>query len=65
MKINRTWEMPNSNTFEIKCIRNLINRYKGYFSSDCLSIDPFANKCRLAKITNDLNPEYDCSNLPF
>ena len=56
MKFTRVWEMPNSNTFEIKCIRNLIGKY---FKKDMISIDPFANKCRLAKITNDLNPEYD------
>jgi hypothetical protein len=60
MKINQIWEMPNSNTFDIRCIRNLINRYRGNFSADCLSIDPFANKSRIAKVTNDLNPEYGC-----
>jgi hypothetical protein len=47
----RVWEMPNSNTFDIKCIKNLI--YK-YHKNDLVSIDPFANKNRIAKITNDL-----------
>ena len=56
VKYNRIWEMPNSNTFSIKCIRKLI--YK-YLNPEMKSIDPFANKCKLAKITNDLNPEYD------
>jgi hypothetical protein len=56
MIINRTWEMPNSNTFDIKCINKLIHKYLKY---EMVSIDPFANKCNLAKITNDLNPEYD------
>ncbi len=51
---SRAWEMPNANTFNIKCIAKLI--YK-YLNSDMESIDPFANKSRLAKITNDLNPE--------
>ena len=54
---NRTWEMPNSNTFDIKCINRLIHKY---FKSEYESIDPFANKSRLAKITNDLNPNMKC-----
>ena len=57
MKISRYWEMPNSNTFEIQRIKKLIGNY---LRSDYLSIDPFANKSRLAKITNDLNPDMNC-----
>jgi hypothetical protein len=55
MKIifNRVWEMPNSNTFDIKCIGKLIHQY---LKPEHESIDPFANKSKLAKITNDLNP---------
>lgn len=46
--------MPNSNTFEIKPIRELINKYM------CKnSIDPFANKNKLAEITNDIDTQYD------
>lgn len=48
--------MPNSNTFSIKCIEKLINKY---LKPEMLSVDPFANTCKLAAITNDLNPEYD------
>ena len=55
MKIARYWAMPNSNTFDIKPIRGLIQSY----SLDN-SIDPFANKNRLATITNDLDPIYGC-----
>lgn len=47
--------MPNSNTYDIKCINNLIHKYA---KPGLNSIDPFANKSRIAKITNDLNPEY-------
>ena len=54
--ISRIWEMPNSNTFDIKCINRLIHKY---LKNDMLSIDPFANKNKIAKITNDLNTEYD------
>ena len=50
---SRIWEMPNSNTFDIKCIKRLIYRYH---KNEYLSIDPFANKNRIAKITNDLDP---------
>ena len=54
MLIRREWAMPNSNTFQIQPIRNLIKRYK--FG---VIVDPFANTNRIATITNDLNPEYD------
>jgi len=57
MKFQRYWEMPNSNTFDIQIIRKLIGRY---LKQSQYSIDPFANKSRLAKITNDLNPEMKC-----
>lgn len=51
---SRVWEMPNSNTFDIKCISRLIHKYH---KQGIESIDPFANKNRIAKITNDLDPE--------
>lgn len=54
MVINRIWQMPNSNTFEIKPIRELIDKY-----IYGLIIDPFANKNKLANITNDLDEQYD------
>jgi len=51
---SRIWEMPNSNTFDIRCINKLIFKY---FKPEFDSIDPFANKNRIAKITNDIDPE--------
>lgn len=45
--------MPNSNTFMIPAIKKLIMKY--YHKN---SIDPFANKNRIATITNDLDPQY-------
>lgn len=42
--------MPSSNTFSIKPIKNLINKYA--FGK---IIDPFANNHKLG-ITNDLDP---------
>lgn len=52
--INRAWSMPNSKTFSIKPIKELIDRH--LFG---LSIDPFANESKIANITNDLNQNYD------
>ncbi len=56
MKIERIWAMPNKQTFDIKPIKELIARHQ----KTGVSIDPFANKNRLASITNDLDPQYDC-----
>lgn len=56
--INRTWAMPNGNTFSIKPISALVDRYlKG-----CeVTIDPFARGSKKAKITNDLDAEFNTS----
>ena len=59
MKFSRIWEMPNHNTFDIRCIKSL-DLYR-YLKPEFISIDPFANKCRMAQITNDLNPDYNCN----
>jgi hypothetical protein len=54
MLIKRVWSMPNKHTFDIKPIKELIEKY--YHSN---SIDPFANKNRIATITNDLDTQYN------
>jgi len=54
MVINRCWCMPNKNTFTIKPILELINKY-----SFGKIIDPFANKNKIGTITNDLDTEYN------
>lgn len=56
MIINRIWSMPNSKTFEIKPIKELINRY---IKSNYTIIDPFANSNKIANITNDLDENYN------
>ena len=56
MKINRAWAMPSKNTFSIKPISELLERY---VSDDLVSIDPFANSNRLAMHCNDLDPQYE------
>ena len=54
MEISRVWQMPNSKTFSIKPIEELIQKYA--FGT---IIDPFANSSKLATITNDLDTQYD------
>ncbi len=55
IKFNRIWAMPNKNTFSIKPIREIIERYH---DKSMFSIDPFANSNKIAKILNDLDPQY-------
>ena len=66
MKINRTWDMPNSDTFDIPSIREFV---KSYLRKSKISIDPFARNKRWATYTNDLNPgteaEYHLDALEF
>lgn len=66
MAINRIWAMPNSNTFSIKPIKELIHKYS---DSCALTIDPFANTNKIANITNDLDPicgaDYNIDALDF
>lgn len=51
--IKRVWAMPSKHTFQIRPIKNLIQRYVG----DGIGwIDPFAGENSPAEITNDLNP---------
>ena len=56
MIINRVWEMPNLRTFSIRAIAQLIELR---FPSGN-TVDPFANRCRIAAHTNDLDPEMEC-----
>lgn len=56
IRFERIWAMPNKNTFEILPIKNLISKE---VSLEKLWIDPFANRNKIASITNDLNPEFD------
>jgi DNA modification methylase len=56
MQIERVWAMPNKNTFTIKPIKELVERY---LQEGQVVVDPFANKSAYGTITNDLNPDYD------
>lgn len=50
--------MPNSKTFSIKPIGELIQRYIGE-EQPATIVDPFANDEKYANITNDLDPQYN------
>lgn len=56
IQFERIWAMPNKNTFDVLPIKKLISEevnLKDFW------IDPFANKNKIATVTNDLNLEYD------
>jgi hypothetical protein len=56
MRIDRVWAMPSSRTFSIPPIRRLIEEE---MPSGGIWIDPFSCGCRVASVTNDLNPDVD------
>lgn len=56
MNISRKWCMPNKNTFDIKPIKEIIHKY---LVNKKVIIDPFANKNKIATITNDLDEQYN------
>jgi len=53
--LRREWAMPNSWTFDIGPIADLVEHEVG--DNDGLWIDPFAGKAEYADVTNDLHPE--------
>lgn len=56
IQIERIWSMPNKNTFEILPIKTLLEEE---VDPNKYWIDPFANRNKIANLTNDLNQEYD------
>lgn len=55
VQIERVWAMPNKNTFDIKPINSLIEEEL----TEGIWIDPFANRNKIATVTNDLSTEFD------
>lgn len=53
MIFSRVWHMPSKNTFDILPVRDLIDKY-----AHGVIVDPFANRNKLATITNDIDPQY-------
>ncbi|WP_157049416.1 site-specific DNA-methyltransferase [Selenomonas sp. oral taxon 138] len=56
IRIERIWSMPNKNTFEMTPIKKLLSEEVDLTK---MWVDPFANRNRIASITNDLSKEYD------
>lgn len=56
IRMERIWSMPNKNTFEIAPIKKLIHEEVDLSK---FWIDPFANRNKVASVTNDLSLEYD------
>lgn len=63
--IDRYWAMPNKETFKIKPVRELLEKY--VTNNGAGWIDFFARKARIAEVTNDINPiyktDYNCDAL--
>jgi hypothetical protein len=61
IKIERKWAMPSKDTFTIKPIKQLLDRYVGsdtlISKTKGLWIDPFAGENSPAQFTNDHNPD--------
>ena len=72
MKIKRAWAMPNSKTFKIKPIKELIKKYavrNDLFNEEMIIVDPFANEmsikdmlpknANIKYVSNDLDMYYE------
>lgn len=60
MIIDRRWSMPNSKTFKIKPIKELI---KSELISKGVILDPFANECFIKEIINTKDIKYISNDL--
>lgn len=54
MIITKKWSMPNKETFSIRPIRELIDKYR---EEGMVIVDPFARNSDIGTITNDLDPD--------
>lgn len=62
--LSKVWAMPNKNTFSIKPIKDLIEKYieikKLELGLDEITIiDPYTNNNKIGTIRNDLDPNFD------
>lgn len=60
MEITRKWSMPNSRTFKIKPIKELI---ENELVDKGIIIDPFANECSIRDIIHNKNIKYISNDL--
>lgn len=54
---SRVWEMPNSNTFDIKCISRLIHKYH---KPEMISIDSFCRKNQRDATRSGVDNVHNC-----
>lgn len=62
IKMTRVWAMPNKETFTIKPIKNLIEKY---VNNTEIWVDPFVRNSifkHQMKLCNDLSPEFEATN---
>jgi hypothetical protein len=68
MKINRSWAMPNSNTFSIVPIRNVIEESISGLSSICdpfVRNSPFRYRCVSNDLDNSIEADFHLDALEF
>ena len=56
MELRTSWAMPNKNTFSIKPIREMIDKY---VKDANVIVDPYSNSSRIGTIRNDIDKQYD------
>lgn len=56
IEFSRDWAMPNKFTFDIKPIKEFVDRY---VKEATVSVDPFAANKKFATYSNDINPKYE------
>ena len=56
MELRTAWAMPNKNTFSIKPIREMIDKY---VKDANVIVDPYSNSSRIGTIRNDIDKQYD------
>ena len=67
MYIDKVWSMPNSRTFKIEAIKDLILKYTNFLSAEKpVILDPFANESSIKQylgkyryINNDIDTQYN------
>ena len=56
IEFSRAWCMPNSNTFSMKPVEAIIQKYIAGLQEGAVIVDPFANTSTFGNVTNDLDP---------
>ena len=62
IEFSRCFSMPNSHTFQMKPIAELLRAYDVDQHWNQIVVDPFARDSRWANVANDLNPEFETAS---